>query len=100
MSRQCMDNPFELNAVFRLTRAGCTMNQATGMINAEAFHNMPWNDGFLVTAFESSDQHNDVEIRLVSQKPPQFISKAQNLLPFALSDSEYDHTTVDPHVSN
>jgi len=25
------------------------------MINAEAFHNMPWNDGFLVTAFESSD---------------------------------------------
>jgi|NorSeaMetagenome_1021524.scaffolds.fasta_scaffold23560_2 hypothetical protein len=50
-----MDNPFELNAVFRLTRAGCTMNQATGMINAEAFHNMPWNDGFLVTAFESSD---------------------------------------------
>ena len=64
-----MDNPFELNAVFRLTRTGCTQN-ATGRINAEAFHNMPWNDGFIVTAFEGSDQHNDVEVRFVSQKPP------------------------------
>ena len=63
-------NPFELNAVFRFTRAGCTMNPATGRINAEALHDMPRFDGFIVTAFESSDQHNDVEIRLVSQRHP------------------------------
>ena len=60
-------NPFELNAVFRFTRAGCTVNPATGRINAEALHDMPRFDGFVVTAFESSDQHNDVEISFVSQ---------------------------------
>ena len=63
-------NPFALNAVFRFTRAGCTVNPATGRINAEALHDMPRFDGFIVTAFDSSDQHNDVEVRFVSQKPP------------------------------
>ena len=65
-----MDNPFELNAVFRLTRTGCTINPATRRINAEAFHGMPWNVSFIVTAFEGSDHHNDVEVRFVAQKPP------------------------------
>ena len=60
-------NPFELNAVFRFTRAGCTVNPATGRINAEALHDMPRFDGFIVTAFDSSDQHNDVEVSFVSQ---------------------------------
>ena len=60
-------NPFALNAVFRFTRAGCTVNPATGRINAEALHDMPRFDGFIVTAFESSDQHNDVEVSFVSQ---------------------------------
>ena len=60
-------NPFELNAVFRFTRAGCTVNPATGRINAEALHDMPRFDGFIVTALKSSDQHNDVEVSFVSQ---------------------------------
>ena len=65
-----MDNPFELNAVFRLTRIGCTIDPTTRRINAEAFHDMPWNVSFIVTALMGTDLHNDVEVTFVAQKGP------------------------------
>ena len=62
-----MNNPFELNAVFRFTPQGIAWNQNTGLINARLLRNMPPQDNFIVTAFASTDQHNHMMIRFVSQ---------------------------------
>ena len=62
-----MDNPFELNAVFRFTPAGIALNPNTGLINARKLRNMHPQENFIVTAFAISDQYPHVMIRFVSQ---------------------------------
>ena len=62
-----MNNPFELSAVFRFTPQGIAWNQNTGLINARLLSNMHPQDNFIVTAFASTDQHNHMMIRFVSQ---------------------------------
>ena len=62
-----MNNPFELSAVFRFTPQGIAWNQNTGLINARLLSNMQPQDNFIVTAFASTDQHNHMMIRFVSQ---------------------------------
>ena len=64
-----MDNPFELNAVFRFTPQGIALNQNTGLINARLLRNMHPQDNFIVTAFASTDAHNHEMLRFVSQAP-------------------------------
>ena len=64
----CMNNPFELNAVFRFTPQGIALNQNTGLINARLLRNMHPQDNFIVTAFASTDEHNHVMIRFESQE--------------------------------
>ena len=63
----CMNNPFELNVVFRFTPQGIAWNQNTGLINARLLRNMQPQDNFIVTAFASTDQHNHMMIRFVYQ---------------------------------
>ena len=65
-----MDNPFELNAVFRFTQQGATLNQNTGLINARALRNLHPQENFMVLAFNSTDHPNEIMIQFVSQETP------------------------------